>query len=158
MWPSRAATGRRCSSPSIWRAWRSPPDRRAAPARWSRPRCCWRWANPRRWPAAPSASRSGAALPPPTSTRSPRCCRTSSPGPAPVRTAGRAEPSLASLLEQAAHHAGDAEGLADHLVVERLQRIAELSRRLVALLRVAVERPPEDVGEPRRQVLAQLLE
>src|SRR2546429_7950486 len=157
MSPSRGATARRCSSPSTSRAWRSRPGPPAAPDRWSRLPCCWRWAIRPRWPAARSASRSGAARPPPTSTPWPPSFRTWSRGLARVPTAGRAERSR-SLLEEAADHAGDAEGLADHLVVERLERVAELRGGLVALVGGGVEGPAQDVGEPRPPGLAPLLE
>src|SRR5713101_3743974 len=167
---SRAATARRCSSRWTSPAWRSRPARRAAPDRWNPLRSCSPWGTRPRWPAARSASPSGAAPRQRTSTRSAACFPTWSRGRARARTGERADRPVAAvfggaalcgaelLLEQAPDNARDAERLADHLVVEGLQRVAELRGGLVPLVGVAVQRPAQHVRQPRGEVLAQLLQ
>src|SRR3954467_14990801 len=50
------------------------------------------------------------------------------------------------------------EGAADHLVVEGTQRLAELRRRLVALVGIAGERARDHVAEARRKIVPILLD
>src|SRR5712692_5576009 len=152
---SRAATARRCWSRWTSPAWRSRPARRAAPDPWNPLRSCSRWGTPPRWPAARSASPSGAAPRRPRSTRSAGCFRAWSRGRARARTGERAD---RLLLEQTPDDARDAERLPDHLVVEGLERVAELRGGLVPLVGIAVQRPAQHVRQPGGEVLAQLLE
>src|SRR5438105_9328843 len=63
-----------------------------------------------------------------------------------------------SGAEEAAHHRCDAERAADHLVMERAQRLAELGGGLVALLGIARQRARDDVGEAGGKVAAELLD
>src|SRR4051812_19811067 len=64
----------------------------------------------------------------------------------------------ASGAEETAHHRRYPERAADHLVVEGTQRLAELRRRLVALVGIAGERARDHVGEARRKIVPILLD